>query len=131
MAVPALCSNQPLSKKLNGLSLGWVLPLAACWVLVGCAPEDADGQSAIRDYAEAAPVLARKCVRCHAEPPANGAPFALETYEQVYARRVDVERVLVQGIMPLQNPSVEPPVEDLTPDERADLVRWLQAGAPR
>lgn len=77
-----------------------------------------------------------KCQRCHASPPENGAPFPLLTWDDTrapYGRVVVHEAMLVaveSGFMPLTELDLDPPVEDLTPAEKATLVSWLREGAP-
>jgi len=40
--------------------------------------------------------------------------------------------MITKDFMPYRdNHDIEPPVEDLTPDEDAKLVEWLDTGAPR
>jgi hypothetical protein len=79
-------------------------------------------------------VLEAKCHRCHTEPPENGAPFALLTWENtrvVYLDQPIYQRMLravTTEFMPLQALPLEPPVEPLTEDEKSILVNWLEAG---
>ena len=87
-------------------------------------------------WCEAFAVLERKCQRCHHEPPANGAPFALVSYDdtQVVDRRgvPRYERMLdavESDFMPATFIELEPPVEPLDADEKALLVDWLSRGA--
>jgi hypothetical protein len=77
-----------------------------------------------------------KCQRCHTDPPRNGAPFPILTWDDTrapYGLAVVYEAMLVaveSGFMPLTELSLSPPVEDLTPEEKTTLVSWLRAGAP-
>jgi len=87
-------------------------------------------------WCEAFAVLERKCQRCHHEPPANGAPFALVTYDdtQVVDRRgvPRYERMLgavESDFMPATFIELEPPVEPLDAAEKALLMDWLSRGA--
>lgn len=87
-------------------------------------------------WCEALAVLERKCQRCHREPPANGAPFALVTYDdtQVVDRRgvPRYERMLgavESDFMPATFIELEPPVEPLDATEKGLLVDWLSRGA--
>ena len=80
-------------------------------------------------------VIEAKCQRCHTDPPENGAPFALLTWDDTrapYGRVPVYEAMLVaveSGFMPLTELELSPPVEDLTPAEKTTLLRWLEAGA--
>lgn len=87
-------------------------------------------------WCEAFAVLERKCQRCHHEPPANGAPFALVTYDdtQVVDRRgvPRYERMLgavESDFMPATFIELEPSVEPLDATEKSLLVDWLSRGA--
>lgn len=92
-------------------------------------------------------VLEAKCRRCHASAavldvcvPAKTcarAPFPLLVWSDtrrdmgdgrvVYEHMIDVVRT---DFMPLQDPSLQPPVEKLTDAEKRTLLDWLEAGAP-
>lgn len=86
-------------------------------------------------------VLQSKCQRCHQDPPKNGAPMSLLTYDDTQAMwttTLDVHDVMLDAVerdfMPyvaLNEPptSIMPPVEPLTPDEKATLLGWLEQGA--
>jgi uncharacterized membrane protein len=80
-------------------------------------------------------IIEAKCVRCHSDPPENGAPFPLLTWEDTqkpYGRVLVHDAMLVaveSGFMPLTELELSPPVEDLTTSERTDLLSWLRAGA--
>jgi hypothetical protein len=87
-------------------------------------------------WCEVFAVLEQKCQRCHHEPPANGAPFALVTYDdtQVVDRRgvPRYERMLdavESDFMPATFIELEPPVEPLDASEKTLLVDWLSRGA--
>ncbi|HEX6272778.1 MAG TPA: hypothetical protein VFZ53_07060 [Polyangiaceae bacterium] len=87
-------------------------------------------------WCEASAVLERKCQRCHHEPPENGAPFALVTYDdtQMLDRRgvPRYERMLEaieSGFMPATFIELAPSVEPLEGTEKALLVEWLSRGA--
>jgi hypothetical protein len=83
-------------------------------------------------------VLEAKCLRCHSEPPENGAPFSLVTYSDTREPRPSGElvhetmlRVVSTNIMPPTSGSFEPPAQPLTCRERTTLLDWLEAGGPR
>ena len=98
------------------------------------------GDAAIT-WCEARSVLQAKCQRRHQEPPQNGAPMALLTYEDTQAPwsiDKDVHDVMLNAVqrdfmpyMALNDPptNLMPPVEPLTADEKATLLGWLEQGA--
>jgi uncharacterized membrane protein len=95
-------------------------------------------QAEANAFCSAFAVLQQKCVRCHSDPPVNGAPFSLDSYEatQVPSHSGDelrtdrIKRAVESGFMPLTSLRVDPPVEPLTCEERATLLAWIDAGAP-
>jgi hypothetical protein len=102
------------------------------------AGEAAGEPATILSWCDAQPVIAEKCGRCHGDPPANGAPFALVTYADT--QRLDGrdrprhERMLgaiEMDYMPATFLKLEPAVEPLSEGERQLLLEWLTAGAPR
>jgi hypothetical protein len=80
-------------------------------------------------------IIEAKCERCHSDPPENGAPFPLLSWEDTqkpYGRVLVHDAMLVaveSGFMPLTELELSPPVEDLTTSERTVLLSWLGAGA--
>ena len=76
-----------------------------------------------------------KCQRCHNDPPRNGAPFPLLTWEHTRAAYgpILVYEAMLPAIesdfMPFTELELDPPVEPLTPSEKTTLVTWLEAGA--
>ena len=93
-------------------------------------------------FCEALTVIRVKCQRCHQSPPQHGAPVPFLTYEDTQAQYYTTERqwsdamaeAVERGSMPdlTQNDppaSLMPPVEPLTPDEKATLLDWLAQGA--
>src|SRR5688572_30005771 len=99
------------------------------------------GQSGDSLFCNARAVVAVKCVRCHADPPENGAPFSLVTYADMTTpapssrdpERTRADRMLTaveSDFMPLTTLLLEPPVEPLSCEEKATLLAWLRAGAP-
>lgn len=98
------------------------------------------GEGVQNGFCDAAAVIEQKCVRCHSEPPAHGAPFALVGYADITApspspsdpARTRADRMLAaveSGYMPYTALALDPPVEPLTCEERTTLVTWLEAGA--
>ncbi len=99
---------------------------------LGCSPAVEDADAPEISYCDAQPILADKCLRCHSVPLMNGAPLSLETYELVEEVQVRVKNALsLEGFMPAVWVDDEPPVEDLTEEERELLIAWLDDGAPR
>jgi len=81
-------------------------------------------------------VLSRKCRRCHQDPPLNGAPFPLLSYEDTQVvdgrgkpRFQKMADSVASAYMPPQFLSLTPPVELLTDEERTTLLDWCAAGA--
>jgi mono/diheme cytochrome c family protein len=74
-------------------------------------------------YSAAEPLLQRYCVTCHTD--GGPAPFPLESYSQVYAKRSAMEYVLESQTMPPLG------FADLTPAQEGLLLDWLAAGAPQ
>jgi uncharacterized membrane protein len=115
-------------RSLVGCSCG----LGAVWLLlVSCGPA-----ASAPTYCEVKPVLDAHCVRCHAVPAQQGAPFSLATYASLrdfYGDQVIYERVseaVTSGVMPPTRLDLQPPVEPLAQDEIALLSEWALAGAP-
>jgi hypothetical protein len=107
---------------------------AAC-LLGSCADRPVNAVS----WCEARAVIHRKCTRCHGDPPDNGAPFPLVSFDDTQRCHNDrpvSERMHVaveSGAMPFveltEILSLSPPVEDLTPEEKTVLLTWLEQGA--
>jgi uncharacterized membrane protein len=95
------------------------------------------GSSDSPTFCEALDVLRQKCQRCHSDPPENGAPFPLLTYDdtQVVDRRgvprFERMRAAVDSdYMPATFLELDPPVEPLGSAEKALLLAWLERGEP-
>ena len=77
-------------------------------------------------------IIQNNCQTCHRT--GGVAPFALETYEQVSGYRAMISYVLDNGIMPpwFAKPGVGEWANErrLTERDRADLLAWIDAGAP-
>lgn len=94
-------------------------------------------QAEAGNFCDAFAVIQQKCVRCHSDPPAHGAPFALDSYEatQTPSRdgktiRADRMRAVIDsGFMPLTSIRLDPPVEPLSCEEKATLLEWIDRGA--
>lgn len=87
-------------------------------------------------------VIQDKCHRCHGTPLQHGAPVAFFTVDDFQAQYFESDSKWWQvaaaqveaDVMPyvvLNNPPdpIAPPVEPLTPDEKATLLDWLEGGA--
>jgi hypothetical protein len=81
-------------------------------------------------------ILEAKCRRCHTEPQQNGAPFPLLTWQDtqeeyfltpIYKR---MHNAVKTDFMPFVALPLEPPVEPLTPAEKAKLLEWLECALP-
>jgi uncharacterized membrane protein len=123
----------------QSFGIAW-LALAA----VACGGDDDDDDTGMMNQSLVIPceveaVLAAKCQRCHGDPQQNGAPFPLLTLEQVhlpYGSGPDAMPIYTHmatavenGTMPYRAPSIMPPVEALTDEEKTILLDWLNAGA--
>jgi uncharacterized membrane protein len=94
-----------------------------------------DGASSEPPWCNVQRVLAQKCQRCHQDPPKNGAPFSLMTYEDTqvldragtprYERMYDA---VESEFMPATFVKLDPPVAPLTDAERALLLEWASSG---
>lgn len=97
----------------------------------------AHGQLALADAdrvtysAHIAPIVDEKCRPCH--QPGGGAPFSLNTYEDVRSRAALIRQVTRDGVMPPWKPRGDRDVfvgdRRLTPDEVARIDRWVAEGA--
>ncbi len=83
--------------------------------------------------ADVAAVLSDKCQTCHTNPPLNGAPFPLLTYEdvhQLFAGTIPIYQEMYMLIQPGSTPHMPfgkaPP---LTTDQFTTLSEWLLACA--
>ena len=106
-------------------------------VLGGSSGGGAPAPEAEPDWCAARHVLEAKCQRCHGAAPEHGAPFSLTSYDdtQVLSARGKARFVAILGavsadFMPPTFIELEPPVEPLTEQERAVLLRWCSLGAP-
>jgi len=90
-------------------------------------------------WCDALAVIQQKCQPCHSNPTKNDAPFSLVTFEDTqrcFNNRLVHDRMEVAvetGAMPFvelnELRNLDPPVEDLTPDEKPLLLTWLGEGA--
>jgi hypothetical protein len=93
-------------------------------------------------FCDALAVIRANCLRCHDDPPAHGAPVPFLTYEDTQAQYYTTDMKFSDAMLPaiekdimpyvaLNGPptNLMPPVEPLTPDEKATLLGWLKQGA--
>jgi len=119
-----------------------VVGLAGCSAAPGDVPQAlaTDGQGQESAACDALAVVQAKCVRCHSDPPQNGAPFSLVDYaatQELAPSSKDPERTRADrmlsavdlGYMPDTQLALDPPVEPLTCEEKTTLLAWLRAGA--
>jgi hypothetical protein len=88
------------------------------------------GEPGTLTYCDVKPILMESCERCHGETLHFGAPFPLNTYEQVYRFRDSAASVIRSEYMPFLGSAIQPPVEPLTITEKEDLLSWFADGAP-
>jgi hypothetical protein len=100
----------------------------------------ADGETPIL-FCDALTVVRAKCQRCHTDPTENGAPVPFLTFEDFHEfyfadvkwwqRAQQVVEIDYMPYVALNDPptSLMPPVEPLTPDEKATLMGWFMQGA--
>ena len=68
------------------------------------------------------PIINANCITCHRDPPRNGAPFPLLTFNQVNNRSALIFSQVNAGLMP---PSGK------LPDTEIDLIeQWIANGKP-
>ncbi len=79
-----------------------------------------------------ASIIYRRCATCHR--PGQVAPFPLLSYRDVKRRSLTIQAVLESGYMPPWKPVNDPGMfansRKLPEQEKATLLRWIQAGCP-
>ncbi len=71
------------------------------------------------------PIITQNCLGCHSNPPRNGAPFALVTFEQVRSRSNGVLRTVS---LQTGEPDAMPPSGRI-PQAAIDLIeQWIEEG---
>lgn len=81
-------------------------------------------------------VFASKCRRCHTIPTRHGAPFVFFTWEDTRQDRAGqplyavIGRAVRTNFMPYRV-EANPPVQQLTDEEKKTVLDWVDAGAPR
>ncbi|MFM9886100.1 MAG: urate hydroxylase PuuD [Burkholderiales bacterium] len=112
------------------------LPVVAVVLLVGLAIGIAPRSTAVAagdavSYARVQPILAERCVVCHAEQPSfpgfqqppNGLKLDTPELVKAAAQRIHQQTIATKA-MPIGN------LTKMTDEERALLARWLAGGAP-
>ena len=81
-------------------------------------------------------VFAAKCRRCHTRPTRHGAPLVFLTWDDTRQDRQGqplyavIGRAVRTGYMPYRV-EANPPVLELTNEEKQIILDWVDAGAPR
>lgn len=141
---PTVTLDGPSRALLHTCVFPRVIMVATLSVTAGCG---GFGDGELRDRVAVTPtwdgqvraILARNCVECHTDSPANGAPdtFRLDKYQSsdgddekdgAFEKRSRI-RARAVGFVPSQMPPS--PRAPLTLDERAVLDAWIEAGAPK
>jgi len=80
------------------------------------------------------------CQQCHQNPPVNGAPLSLITYDDTQAQYTgsavkktvwqEMQEVISSRFMPyMGDPTLMPPVKPLTDEQQTTMLTWLAQGA--
>lgn len=84
-------------------------------------------------YAAVENIIRTRCATCHR--PGEAAPFPLLSYDDVAKRAAFIKKVIESNYMPpwRADPHYRDFANDrmLTAEEKAQLVRWIDAGAPK
>ena len=88
--------------------------------------DDDDGVEATVTFTEdIQPIIASNCLGCHSNPPRNGAPFALVTFDQVRSRSSAVLRTVS---LQTGEPGAMPPSGRI-PQASINLIeQWIDEG---
>lgn len=106
----------------------------------GAAGVGGGGPSGLVQWCDAFRVINCACQQCHQNPPLNGAPIPLMTYEDTQApyplststKRTwqEMQASVSNGSMPFTaDKSIVPAVKPLTTEQRATLLDWFAQGA--
>ncbi len=89
------------------------------------AGEDEDQGVSVTFSTDIQPIIANNCLGCHSNPPRNGAPFPLVTFQQVSSRSAGVLRTIS---LQTGQPGAMPPSGRM-PQASIDLIeQWIQEG---
>lgn len=117
------------------------LGLLGAWLVVSSCADGGDdskgkqtddgGSNAELTWCDVAPILEARCQRCHSDPPDNGAPFPLVTYDDTQRedRYPHMREAVEREFMPPLWLSLDPPVQPLSCSEKATLLAWIDEGA--
>lgn len=114
-----------------GRRWAWATGIVSTTLALGCG---GSGETQPR-YCDVEPILKAHCVRCHSEPPAEGAPFPLTSaahFQEDYGSRPvfeAAEDALVAEFMPPQE-GFTPKPTPLSDADRKTLIEFVRAGAP-
>ncbi|MFN3199493.1 MAG: hypothetical protein ACE366_13900 [Bradymonadia bacterium] len=90
--------------------------------------ENAPSTEALTYYKDVKAIIDARCANCHR--PGDIGPFSLTTYEEVMAFKVPVQASIANGTMPPWQPddacNTYAGNIDITDDEKADLMAWLE-----
>lgn len=78
-------------------------------------------------------IVRDKCGRCHSSPPKHGAPFSLLSLDDLTSvdakgvpRRERMADAIERRTMPARYLELDPPVAELSEEERDLLLAWLR-----
>ena len=119
-----------MMKRISGpLSLLTALLFISCPLAVA-----ADKGSVVNYHGDVSRLMQKHCIRCHRED--GGAPFALETFEDVEANAPMIQEVIRRGTMPpwfaasgddsKESQWVNDPT--LPEVDKATLAAWIKSG---
>lgn len=104
--------------------------IAAVIVALRPAPPAATAAASVLPFDRVQTIIQARCVSCHAEHPAQAgfvtAPKGqmFDTPERILAQTASIRAQLVSRAMPIGN------LTQMTDDERAAVIAWIDAGAP-
>lgn len=106
--------------------------IVSAWLGLAAMATPASSQVGTRvTFSDVAPVFAERCVGCHR--PGGGAPFALQTYEQIRQRASLIAQVTRQRLMPPWKPQAAYGLfaddRRLTSEQIALIQGWVDGGA--
>jgi len=126
--------TSPLPAVIGALALAAVAFALAPRPVTPAPPTAANSSSSVAapDFAQVQTIVQTRCVSCHAEHPNNPYGFSaaplgamLDTPERLIALLPKVRAQVSAKTMPIGN------LTQMTDEERAELLAWIDAGAPR
>jgi len=101
-------------------------------VPVASSAAEATASTGVPGFAHITAIIDQRCVGCHAEHPQNNFGFVtpplgamLDTPERLLAQLPKVRQQIAARAMPIGN------LTQMTDAERAEVLAWIDAGAPR